>query len=96
MTKMVSIELPEYIKEVKSEKFCVINTADLKGNKHENVLTAADLTLAELEEALRNFDVVTFKRSFAKTKRNATRLMLDLFLVFYGEYNKREAAATIQ
>lgn len=96
MTKMVSIELPEYIKEVKSEKFCVINTADLKGNKHENVLTAADLTLAELEEALRNFDVVTFKRSFEKTRKNATRLMLDLFLVFYGEYNKREAAATIQ
>lgn len=92
MTKMVSIELPEYIKEVKSEKFCVINTADLKGNKHENVLTAADLTLAELEEALRNFDVVTFKRSFVKTKRNARRLMLDLFLVFYEEYNRREAA----
>jgi hypothetical protein len=50
----------------------------------------------ELEEALRNFDVITFKRSFEKTRKNATRLMLDLFLVFYGEYNKREAAATIQ
>lgn len=96
MTKMVSIELPEYIKEVKSEKFCVINTADLKGNKHENVLTAADLTLAELEDALKNFDAVTFKGSFEKTKKNATRLMLDLFLVFYEEYNRREAVATIQ
>ena len=45
MARTVLVELPEYIREVKSEKFCVINTADLKGNKHENVLTAADLTL---------------------------------------------------
>ena len=96
MSRTVSIELPEYIREVRSEEFCVISTAALEDNKRENVLTAADLTLVELEEALKNFDVITFKRSFEKTRKNATRLMLDLFLVFYGEYNKREAVATIQ
>jgi len=94
MSRTVFIELPEYIREVRSEEFCVISTAALEDNKRENVLTAGDLTLAELEDALKNFDAVTFKGGFEKTKENATRLMLDLFLVFYREYNKREAAAT--